>query len=256
MREDKLIGVFAQRQPSVEEPALADLYPIGTLGIIKKMARSDDVIQIVVQGTRRVQAAAVAQTHPFLSLEIDEVPQPEDSGAEVEALQRAVLELAGKMLQLVQPQIQTSLNHRRPISPMRPARRSWRGRLLCHRPAGRRAEWRDAGQGVGQSNQGGQTGLRDRRAGARQGRAAAAPRRNSWSRRTDGRARRFPKRPNFAYISAARAQQDHDSMRILVVEDDKDLNRQIVRCAGRCRLCRRQGLRRRGGAFPRRYRAL
>ena len=111
MREDKLIGVFAQRQPSVEEPALADLYPIGTLGIIKKIARSDDVIQIVVQGTRRVQAAAVAQTHPFLSLEIDEVPEPEDSGAEVEALQRAVLELAGKMLQLVQPQIQTSLSH-------------------------------------------------------------------------------------------------------------------------------------------------
>ncbi|MGH8488788.1 MAG: LON peptidase substrate-binding domain-containing protein, partial [Gammaproteobacteria bacterium] len=111
MREDKLIGVFAQRQPSVEEPGLADLYPIGTLGIIKKMARSDDVIQIVVQGTRRVQAAAVAQTHPFLGLAIDEVPQPEDSGAEVEALQRAVLELAGKMLQLVQPQIQSSLSH-------------------------------------------------------------------------------------------------------------------------------------------------
>ena len=111
MREDKLIGVFAQRQPSVEEPALADLYPIGTLGIIKTMARSDDVIQIVVQGTRRVQATAVAQAHPFLSLEIDEVPQPEDSGAEVEALQRAVLDLAGKMLQLVQPQIQTSLSH-------------------------------------------------------------------------------------------------------------------------------------------------
>ncbi|MGH8507204.1 MAG: endopeptidase La, partial [Gammaproteobacteria bacterium] len=111
LREDKLIGVFAQRQPSVEEPTLADLYPIGTLAIIKKVARSDDVIQLVVQGTRRAQAAAAAQTHPFLSLEVNEVPQPEDSGAEVEALQRAVLELAGKMLELVQPQIQTSLSH-------------------------------------------------------------------------------------------------------------------------------------------------
>ncbi len=109
-REDKIICVLAQRRADVDEPKRADLYDIGTMGVIKKTLRGEEVLQIVVQGTSRVEVISVAQTHPYLALELRIVPEPADTGTEVEALQRAVLELSGKMLELVQPQLQPSLS--------------------------------------------------------------------------------------------------------------------------------------------------
>ncbi|MGH8582203.1 MAG: endopeptidase La [Gammaproteobacteria bacterium] len=109
-REDKVICVLAQRRADIDEPKRADLYEIGTIGVIKKTLRGEEVMQIVVQGTRRVEVISVAQTHPYLALELRIVPEPEDTGTEVEALQRAVLDLSGKMLELVQPQLQPSLS--------------------------------------------------------------------------------------------------------------------------------------------------
>ncbi len=110
-REDKRLGVFAQKDASIEEPKPSDLYAIGTVGVIKKAGRNEDTMQIVVQGSERVQVVGVGLEQPFLSLVVRPLPVPDDSGPEVEALQRAVLELAGKMLQLLQPQIQTNLSH-------------------------------------------------------------------------------------------------------------------------------------------------
>ncbi len=110
-REDKRLGVFAQKDPSIEEPGPHDLYGIGTVGVIKKAGRTEEAMQIVVQGSERVEVVGVALERPFLSLVVRPLPVPDDSGPEVEALQRAVLDLAAKMLQLVQPQIQTNLSH-------------------------------------------------------------------------------------------------------------------------------------------------
>src|SRR5687768_1781351 len=53
--EDKMLAVFAQKDPVVEEPTAQDLHRIGTLAVIKKMERAGEMVQIIVQGTQRVE---------------------------------------------------------------------------------------------------------------------------------------------------------------------------------------------------------
>src|SRR5436309_14455963 len=47
----KLIGVFTQREASVEEPLQDDLYPVGTVTAIHKMFKlPDGSLRLIVQG--------------------------------------------------------------------------------------------------------------------------------------------------------------------------------------------------------------
>src|ERR1700694_1060251 len=52
--DETLLGV-AQKDATVEEPQLSDLFRVGTQAVIKRLERSDTAIQMVVQGTRRLE---------------------------------------------------------------------------------------------------------------------------------------------------------------------------------------------------------
>jgi len=102
--EDKALMVVAQRDPAVEEPALADVYRIGTEAVIKRLERADGGIQLVVQGIRRLEILEMEQEKPFLRARVRALPEPNDTGMEVEALDRAILALADRIQQLAQQQ--------------------------------------------------------------------------------------------------------------------------------------------------------
>src|SRR5437867_1496316 len=53
--EEKTLLLVAQRDPANEQPGLGDLYGVGTRGVIKKMARSENGVELIVQGTERVR---------------------------------------------------------------------------------------------------------------------------------------------------------------------------------------------------------
>jgi len=108
--EEKHIVVVAQREASVETPTQDDLYTIGTKAIIKKMNRPrDGLVELVAQGVERVVVLKLEQATPHLSARVRTLPDPVDGGAEVEALHRAILELAAKALELIQPQASAPL---------------------------------------------------------------------------------------------------------------------------------------------------
>jgi ATP-dependent Lon protease len=108
--EEKQIIVVAQRDATVETPTQGDLYTIGTKAIIKKMSRPrDGMVELVAQGVERVVVLKVEQTTPHLTARVRTLPVPVDGGAEVEALHRAILDLAAKALELIQPQASASL---------------------------------------------------------------------------------------------------------------------------------------------------
>ena len=103
--EHKEILVVAQRDPSVETPGIDDLYLVGTKAIVRRMARpSDEMMELLVLGVERVSIVRMTQAEPFLSARFRSLPLPEDGGAEVEALQRAIVEQATHAIQLAQPQ--------------------------------------------------------------------------------------------------------------------------------------------------------
>lgn len=107
--EEKNLLVVAQRASDVEEPALADLYHVGTEAVVKRLERGDQGAQLIVQGVRRVELLAAEATDPCLRVTTRPLPDPEDTGPEVEALHRSVLELAGRIQGMAQPQAQVNI---------------------------------------------------------------------------------------------------------------------------------------------------
>ena len=87
------VGVFTQRDASVEEPNRDDLYSIGTLTHIHKMFKlADGSLRLIVQGLTRVYLDAIAVTHPYITGDVhaaDEALGDEDE-LEVDALQRNI----------------------------------------------------------------------------------------------------------------------------------------------------------------------
>ncbi len=108
--EDKALFVVAQRDLEVEEPGEKDLFTIGTRAVIKKMARSENGLELLLQGIERVSLVRLTQTTPYLQALVRPLPLPEEHSPEIEALHRAVLDLAGRALQLAQPQTQVDLS--------------------------------------------------------------------------------------------------------------------------------------------------
>ena len=89
----RMIGVFTQREASVEEPLLDDLYPIGTATHIHKMFKlPDGSLRLIVQGLARVRLERIVQNRPYLRgavIAADESLRDEDH-LEIDALQRNI----------------------------------------------------------------------------------------------------------------------------------------------------------------------
>ena len=89
----RMIGVFTQREASVEEPLVEDLYPIGTATHIHKMFKlPDGSLRLIVQGLARVRLEHIVQTRPYLRgavVAADESLREEDH-LEIDALQRNI----------------------------------------------------------------------------------------------------------------------------------------------------------------------
>jgi ATP-dependent Lon protease len=108
--EDKTLVVVAQRDNDTETPGLADLFPVGTVGVIKKMARGQDGVEVLVQGSGRVRLLETVQQEPFLRANVLPLPLPEGGGEQVEALNRAVFDAARRVLELARPQADIDVN--------------------------------------------------------------------------------------------------------------------------------------------------
>jgi ATP-dependent Lon protease len=108
--EEKQLVIVAQREASVEEPHQNDLYTIGTKVIIRKMATPrPEYIEMIVQGIERVAIIKVEQADSHLRARVRTLPLPEDSSNEVEALHRAIIDLARKALSAAQPEAPAEL---------------------------------------------------------------------------------------------------------------------------------------------------
>jgi ATP-dependent Lon protease len=93
MSGGKLIGVFTQRDPAIEEPNQDDLYWVGTLTHIHKMFKlPDGSLRLIVQGLARLRLLRLVATKPFLRGLVDAAPEVarEEDRLEIDALQRNI----------------------------------------------------------------------------------------------------------------------------------------------------------------------
>ncbi len=102
--EDKTVLLLTQKDPAVEDPQADDLYTVGTRAVIKKMARNDDVVQLLAQGLERVRVESLQVKDNYLTAQITAFKtMDDDDPTEREATRRAVLELVGRLLELAHP---------------------------------------------------------------------------------------------------------------------------------------------------------
>ena len=105
--EEKLLACISAQSESETgaEARPAELYSVGTLVMIKRMMRTDDVLNLIVQGTERVRVLEWLQEEPYLRARVEILPEVKTVDADhVEALRRNVQGLIQQALAMM-PQI-------------------------------------------------------------------------------------------------------------------------------------------------------
>jgi ATP-dependent Lon protease len=101
VRGNRIIGLFAQKDPEIEEPAAEDIFNVGTAGMILKMLRMPDgSARIMIQGIARLAIKEVVQATPYFKAKIERLESPDTGGTKIEALQRNALNLFQKIVEL------------------------------------------------------------------------------------------------------------------------------------------------------------
>lgn len=100
-QEDRLIGIFTQKDVRVAEPGLEDLYKIGTIATITQMMSTEGEIHAVVRGQARIKLLEMVSHEPHLVARVEElVTQREGKSEEIEALANEISELFKKAINL------------------------------------------------------------------------------------------------------------------------------------------------------------
>lgn len=101
-KADKLIGVVAQKDSSIEDPTVSDLEDIGTIArIVKLIKMPDGGTTIIIQGKRRFKLAAITTEDPYFKAEVqlleeEEAPKNQD----FEAYVANIKDLASQIINL------------------------------------------------------------------------------------------------------------------------------------------------------------
>jgi len=99
---NRLIALVASRNPELETPGPDEVYQRGTLAQIHRLFRAPDgTIRLLVQGVARIRIQEWVRTEPYLVARIVADPETVEQSIEVEALMRNVVELFGRMADLV-----------------------------------------------------------------------------------------------------------------------------------------------------------
>ncbi|MFM7727282.1 MAG: LON peptidase substrate-binding domain-containing protein, partial [Flavobacteriales bacterium] len=99
---DKIIGVIAQRDVSIEDPVLEDLHKIGTVANVLKMLRMPDGnTTIIIQGKRRFEIQEQVQVDPYITCRVKAIPEIPISADDKEFM-ATVASLKDLALQIIQ----------------------------------------------------------------------------------------------------------------------------------------------------------
>ena len=95
MRDDKRILLVAQKAADTDEPAITDLYNVGTLASILQMLRlPDGTVKVLVEGSQRASVQKITDNGEYLTATFVPVAEEEaetDSETELDALMRSAV---------------------------------------------------------------------------------------------------------------------------------------------------------------------
>ncbi len=102
-RESRHVAVVLQRDPAVDNPALADLYDIGTEArLLRYLTAPDGTHHAILQGIGRVRLNGAMAASPILAAHVERIPEPDAEGAEIAARTHQLRERALETLRLIE----------------------------------------------------------------------------------------------------------------------------------------------------------
>ncbi|MGQ8337625.1 endopeptidase La [Sunxiuqinia sp. A32] len=101
-RGDKLLGTVTQKDASVDDPAPAELYQVGTVAqILKILEMPDGTTSVIIQGKRRFQTLEYEEEFPYLKAKVTLLEEitPQNESAEFNAIVGSLKDLSIKIAQ-------------------------------------------------------------------------------------------------------------------------------------------------------------
>ncbi len=96
---DRMLLLVLQKTDS-EEPDPDQLEDVGTICIVRQMARADHGLNIIFEGVARVRVVTVSKTGTTILANIEPMPERLDADVETEAYERRIRELAERAVTL------------------------------------------------------------------------------------------------------------------------------------------------------------
>ncbi|HXH18102.1 MAG TPA: endopeptidase La [Chitinophagales bacterium] len=101
-KTNRIIGVIAQKDSSIEDPEKKDLNEIGTIArIIKLLKIPDGSTTVIIQGRQRFRVKEILSEDPFMRAKIEQLKDiPPKDQKEFAAITASIKDLAGQIIKL------------------------------------------------------------------------------------------------------------------------------------------------------------
>ena len=87
-----VIAIFAQRDPSTDDPVQGDLYPVGVAArVLKALKHSSGNYSLILQGLMRVRMEGVTGNAPYLKARVSRLDEPKAVERRLEAAKKEKL---------------------------------------------------------------------------------------------------------------------------------------------------------------------
>jgi ATP-dependent Lon protease len=97
-----VIAIFAQRDPSTDDPGYEDLYHVGCAArVLKALKHSSGNYSLILQGLVRIRLENVLQGAPYMKARIRKLEEPTTEDVEAEALAMSLRDIAKQVIQLM-----------------------------------------------------------------------------------------------------------------------------------------------------------
>jgi ATP-dependent Lon protease len=97
-----VIAIFAQRDPSTDDPGKDDLHQVGCAArVLKALKHSSGNYSLILQGLTRIRLDEMTQTGPYLKAKIARLDEQNSGDDEAEALSMSLRDIAKQVIQLM-----------------------------------------------------------------------------------------------------------------------------------------------------------
>ncbi len=97
-----VIAIFAQKDPSTDDPGKDDLHPVGCAArVLKALKHSSGNYSLILQGLTRIRLDEVTQSGPYLKAKVARLDEPAVADDEAEALSMSLRDIAKQVIQLM-----------------------------------------------------------------------------------------------------------------------------------------------------------